>query len=516
MHKHMRKHYALLLPLLLFLSGCQQFSELEELDQVKYDAEFALPIADARISLEELIENVEEGTTILVDENGQIRFSYSGEVISQTSQELFGDINESLPPVIPVTSGRMPLPFSSPDGIRIDRVNLQEGKLIYYFENRHPDKVSVNIRLPQVSRNGQPLQFSHSLPGYNGSGTPPRFTNILFPASLKDYMIIAENDSIFIEYDAIRSDGAPDTLSSFVLRIQDLSFGYAEGYLGSQVYQGDRDTLEIDFFDNWVRGDIYFENPRVSFDIENSFGIPTRSVVNLFNVITVRGEVLPLEGDLVTNGIDFPYPGINEVGVIERKTYHFTKENSNIDRILGAGPVAIDYDVDAHTNPDGNTNILGFITDSSYYRVRMEVELPLYGSADNFIAQDTFEIDFTSYEDISDAEFKIVADNGLPLAVDIQAYFLTGEGEVVDSLLDERQQIVAPAPVDEQGMVTEPVRKITFAPFVGERFDNIRQATHLLLSAAFSTTQNGEISVRPLAEQAVRIRIGTKLGVKRE
>lgn len=512
----MRKNFAIVILFLFLLSACQQFDALEDLEQVKYDAEYALPIVDSEISLKELIENVEEGTTISIDEKGKISFHYSGDVISQTSDDLFGEINESLPPVIPVTNPRMALPFASPDGIEVDRVDLKAGELIYFFENRHPDPVSVNITLPQVLKNGEAMRFRHSLPGYNGSGNPPRFTNFLLPASLKDYSIVAERDSIYIEYEAVRSSGESDTLSSFLLRIQDLAFTYAEGYLGNQIHQGGRDTIEIDFFDSWVQGDIYFQEPRIAFDIENSFGIPTRSVVNLFNVITVRGEVLPLESEFINEGIDFPFPGIDAVGNVERKTFNFTKDNSNIDQILGAGPVAVDYDVDALTNPDNNTDIRGFITDSSYYRVRINVELPLYGSAADFVAQDTFEIDFTSYEDITDAEFKIVADNSLPLAVDVQAYFLTPEGEIVDSLLDERQRIIAAAPVNEEGMSSQTVRKITFAPFVGERFDNIRRSSQLLLSAAFSTTQDGEVPVRPLADQTVRIRIGSKLGVKRE
>lgn len=509
-----------LLPLLLLFylamsSGCR-LGGLEDLEQVRYDAEYALPLVDTRVSIRQLLENVEEATTILIDQDGQIRFTYQGEVITQTSEDLFATIDEVLPPVIPVLSPRMALPFTTPEGIRVDRADLKAGELIYVFENRNAASVDVVVTFPQLNKNGQPMSFRHSLPGYGGTGTVPRATNLLSPAALKDYQLTTENDSVYIIYQALDPEGNELELANFFLRVQNLDFAYAEGYLGDQVHEGTRDTIEIDFFDNWTQGEVYFEEPKITFLVENSFGVPTRSVVNLFNVITVRGEVLPVEGDFINEGIDFPFPAMNEVGQVKRGSFVFTKENSNIDRLLSAGPTAVDYDVDARTNPDGDTSIRGFLTDSSYYRVQVEVELPLFGRASDFVASDTFDLDFTSYEDVDNAEFKVVADNRLPLNVDIQGYFLDVDGVVLDSLLDARERVVAAASVDQAGIASGTVQKITYAPFEGERFDRIRGATRLLLSASFSTVQGGEVSVRPLAEQDARIRIGVKLGVSRQ
>ena len=511
----MRKLLPSLLLVSLLATGCR-LGGLEDLEQVRYDAEYAIPLVDTRVSIRKLLENVEEETTILIDRDGQIRFSYEGEVITQNSQDLFATIDDVLPPVIPVLSPRMALPFTTPEGIRVDRADLKAGELIYVFENRNAAPVDVSITLPQLKKNGEPMSFRHSMPGYGGTGAAPRITNLLSPAALQGYQLTTENDSVYIVYEARDADGQARELSNFFLRVQNLDFAYAEGYLGDQLHEGQRDTIEIDFFDNWTQGEVYFEAPKITFHVENSFGIPTRSVVNLFNVITVRGEVLPVEGAFITDGIDFPFPAMDEVGAVKRGSFVFTRENSNIDELLSAGPAAVDYDVDARTNPDGNTNIRGFLTDSSYYRVQVEVELPLFGRANDFIASDTFDLDFTSYEDVDEAEFKVVADNQLPLNVDIQGYFLDEEGAVLDSLLGERERVVAAAPVDANGIASGTRQQITFAPFTGERFDRIRQARRLLLSASFSTVEGGQVSVRPLAEQDVRIRIGAKLGVRRE
>jgi hypothetical protein len=513
----MRKLFLLLLLLFTVLSACQRFDEFEEIDSIDYNAEFAIPLVDTRMSIQDILKNFEETSSLTVDPDGLLRFKYKGDVIVKTSDDIFAEINHTLSqfPFIPILSKRQALPFSSPDGLQIDRLELIDGKLSYFFQNAHPESVNVTISFPQVKKNGQPLVFQSTIGGYSGSGDMPFLTNFVAPASLADYVITQENDSIYIEYEAIRATGQPDTLSNFIIRIQDFKFRYAEGYLGNQIHQGGRDTIQIDFFDNWIRGDVYFEDPKISFNFENSFGIPTRSIVNVFDIFTVRSEVLPLESSFVSQGIDFPYPSLDEVGQVKMESFVFTKDNSNIDIVLGAGPLAVDYDVDAITNPDSNTDIRGFITSDSYYKVQVEVELPLYGNAVDFITRDTFDIDFSNYEDVEHAEFKLVADNSMPLSVDIQGYFLDENGVVLDSLLDSRQRLIEAAPVNSEGVVIQEYRKTTYAAFAADRFQRIKGARRILVNAAFSTYNDGAISVKVFSHQDVNIRLGVKLGVRK-
>ncbi len=514
----MRKSYYLgLLALAVALLSCEQFSELEDLTKVKFDASYAIPLVDTKATLRDLLDGVDENSSIIINPDNSINLRYRSEVTSQTSDDLLESINESLPPLIPISSKNMPLPFSSPDGLEIDRLDMNGGRLIYYFENRHNESIDVTITLPQVTRNGNPLTLRQTVGPYSGSGNAPAGTNILLPASMAGYQIIPEDDLIYVQYEATRAGGTTDTVSNFFLRLENLSFSYAEGFFGEFLYEGSRDTLRIDFFDNWVRGDVYFEEPKITLFVENSFGFPTRGVVNTLDVLSVRGEVLPLESPYVTNGVDFPFPGFSEVGTVKYGAFAFTKENSNIDVILGAGPVAIDYDIDAVTNAENNPNVRGFITDSSYYKVDMQVDIPLYGRASGFVTRDTFDINFDDYQDVDDAEFKLVVDNAIPLEIEVQAYFLDSKGAVIDSLLDEPQRVVEAAPVDNDGMVTGETRKITFAPFSAERFASIKSETkRVLLNAAFSTNNGGNTSVRVFSDQEVRMKLGVILGVRGE
>lgn len=512
---YMRKLYGFLWLLLATLVSCNQFEELEDLDGVQYDAEYAVPLVDTRLTLEDLLEDFEEDATLVVNTDGSLSLIYRDDVVSQSSDDIFVQINQSLQQPIPILFPTMPLPLSLPSGLKINRLNFKAGTLNYTFENRNNQSVNVVVTFPQITKNGAPLRFQASLPAYSGSGAAPTATSIGMPIDLNGYDLQAVNNLIFIQYVATTPGGTQVNLSNFTIQLSNLAFSYAEGYFGNFLYEGTRDTLNIDFFDNWIRGDVYFENPRITLNVQNSFGIPTRARVNVLNVLTVKNQVLPLESPYVTNGIDFPYPSMSEIGQVKTGSFSFTKENSNIDIILGEGPVALDYDVDAVTNPDNNTGIIGFITDSSYYKVEMEVELPLYGRASGFAVRDTIDLDFDNYDDVDEVEFKVVADNGIPLDVAIQGYFVDANNVVIDSLLPAQQTLVQAAPVNANGEVTGTQQKITFIPYDEVRFARLREnAVRLWLYAAFSTNNNGTTSVRVRNTQDVRIRIGAKLRVQ--
>lgn len=509
--KLMRNSLFLLLAVTVLFAGCKQINELEDVDRIDYDAEYAVPLINTSVSIQDILEEFEDDASLIIDPDGQIRFHYRGDVLTQNSDDIFESINQALGFPIELSEHRMPLPVDLPNDMMVDRMDLKKGRLTYGFRNPYEEPLSVTLRFPEVTKNGNVLSFQFNMPAWDGVDEEyPLASNLIAPASLEGYRIVPVNDSIFIEYEALLPGGDNVEIPAGII-LEDIEIGYAEGYLGNQLHEGGRDTIEIDFFENYLQGNIYFADPVISFDIENSFGIPTRSVVNIFEVLTVNGEILPLESPYIENGIDFPYPTIDEIGVVKTERFTFDKNNSNIDVVLGSGPTALDYDVDALTNPDSITSIRGFITDSSYYKVQVEVDLPLYGQAIDFIAQDTFEINFSDYEDVSRAEFKLVTENALPLSVDIQGYFVDDNDVVLDSLLDSQQRVIAPAPVDSEGYATSAVEQVTYAPYSADRFAKIRSANRLMIVAGFSTYNDGNVSVRILATQEVQVKLGAIL-----
>lgn len=496
--------------IILFTLSCSRFDEFENLEGTDSNPEFAVPLLESRVSMKDLLEKFDDDSFLEIDPDGLIHFMYSGDVLTRGSDVVFDAIQESLPPGFPVQDTVVALPLGTPDGISLDKIEFKTGTLRYLFESEHEDDMTVVIRMPQLKKDGEIFQRSHV--------TTPAFGNVPLPlpepVDMAGYILEAEGDSIYVEYEA-RRNGMRDTVSNFLIAFSDLTFAYAEGYLGQQVYDSDIDTIKIDFFEDWQQGRVYFENPTIDIRVDNSFGIPTRSIVEVFEVITVENEPLPLVSEVTTgNGsVDFGFPQPDEVGETKTTIYTFNTENSNIADILGSTPSALIYDVDAVTNPDSNQTIRGFITFDSRFTINVQVDLPLYVQASGFLISDTFDIDFSGYDEVEYVEFKIITENELGVDIAMQAYFVDDNGVVLDSLLDKASNIIAAAPVDDEGIVIETQKVETFVTLDKATFDKVKTARRMVLDTEFSTLNNGNTSVKIFSEDGANIRMGMKVGL---
>jgi len=238
------------------------------------------------------------------------------------------------------------------------------------------------------------------------------------------------------------------------------------------------------------------------------------------DVISVNNEIFPLSSPFLDEGVDFAFPQENEIGCIKETSFSFDNENSNLSALLEAVPKAVDYDIDGLTNPDGNTAIRGFLTDSSFLSVQVEVILPVFGAVSNFNVFDTiqverfdFDVDFEEYGEVNFAEFKLFSENDIPLNIEIQLFFADENEQIIDSLFTEITPIITAAQVDAQGNTIEKSIEEAFARLTDERFERIKEARNLFLQARFSTPEEGMRSVQIRADQNVRIGMGLKVGV---
>jgi len=502
------------LALAVLMFGCKA-DDLANAKIVSGDAEFAIPLGQATTTIEDLLENFDDFTFVEITPDNMIHLRYRGDVLSQHADEFLSAARDSVPPIIPmIDTNYLVLPFSSPNVLEVDRAFYKTGMIgIAVSSTSYTGPIKLNVRLPQVSNNGVPLSWETTiqspLTGPLGAVQLPDLD-----VDVSGYLLKPENGFINVEYDAVTENGMGDTINLDLVALvnTNIYFSYFEGYLGDVKHKGTRDSIYIDFFSNWTQGDVYFNDPKITIYIENSFGVPTRSVIDVFDILTADGLRIPLQSEFIdtVDGIDFAYPAVP--GDVANMVFDFTKDNSNIEEVLGSKPIALDYEVDARMNPDTIVGLRGFITDSSYYNIQVEVDLPLHGRASGFGIEDDFNIDFEGYEEIIEAEFKLVADINTPLDIDGQAYFIDSSGVILDSLFDSgTTRIVGSATVDADGNVTAPTTQVTYSKFSGQRFEHIRKAVKITLSSIFSTFNEGQQSVRALKGQETEIRMGLKI-----
>lgn len=478
----------------LWMSSC---SDLANIEGIESSPKFAFPLVESKIKMQDILEDFDENSTLLVDADGLLRFFYRGDTIVRSSKEVFDAINTAIPPLIPIIDTIFGFPISTPE-IDVDLIEFKGGRIEYSLFNNNSNQVTLTISIPQITIDGQMLSQTHIIPAFS--------TLSLNAFDLTGAALRPLNDSIYFQYEAIDSNGDRVTVSNFFLAPKNLDFTYFEGILGTQIFESEQDTLEIDFYDSWVNGDVFFESPSVTINIQNSFGFPATALVEVFDVMTIDNGLLTLESPFVETGFEFNYPSFEEVGEIKPTAFTFDQANSNIASIISAKPTAIVYDIDAIPTP--NVDIAGFITDSSYFAYSIDAEFPFFGAARDFSVSDTIDIDLSSYEDAKSIELKSVILNSIPLGTTVQGYFLDDENAVLDSLFNDPQQLIEPAQVDNDGSVVETSEAITFLDFKADRLDNIRGATRLILNTSFSTSNEGKRAVKVFDVQDITIKIG--------
>lgn len=500
--------------LFLGLSGCVDFADLSETQIPDYQAEFALPLINSQVSIKDLIDSDASINGLSVDADGTLRFRYLGSEIRRDGAELFQQVEEDFPPAFPVILPETRYPISEFSDIELERLDFKAGQLIYYFENPNLERVTVEFEFSSLLKDGEPLRITAELPPSNLTGPPSAATNSDGPIDLDGYRLVPDDNEIVLRYTAKNESGQDRPLTDFVVRFQNPAFSYVEGYLGQFAIEGVEDAVRIDFVEEYTGGSIQFADPKVILGVENSFGVPTRAQVNEFYVKDRNGSEQDVNSAQLDEGLLFPFPGLNEVGSVARKTFTFDKDNSNILDLFAGNPIRLIYDVDAIVNPQENEKPIGFITDSSFYALQLMVDLPLFGKVDDYILADTFDIDLSSFDEIEKATFKIIAENDLGIDARVQAYFLDEQGEVVEALFSERQLIAQAADVDSEGRSDSPRVTTTFVDADAVRSQRIRQASQLALEVGFSTETNAPRAIRIQEQQGVSVKIGALVTVR--
>lgn len=513
-----RSLYRSVFILCLGLSATACLTPLEdvtEVDETRLAADYAIPLVDSEVQLQELLGDVGAGVSFSIDPDGLIRFRYEGEVPAVGSDIIFQQLEDiARGIIIPLTRPRQGAPFAGVDNIFIEELRVTGGAFFHSFPNPYTFPVSVTLRVPEATLNGEAFTVTGEIPAYSGTGEFPVFQNQNDPIPLAGYTIAVPEDSLYLEY-TIRGPGGEElaipeeTVTAFV----DLKFDYFLGYLGQNEYPGGRDTIAVDFFDNYLEGDIFFQDPKIIMTLFNTFGVPARAQVAVLSVIDVAGNVIPITGPAVENGFDFDTP--SQIGDTAVTTFVFDNSNSNIAEVLSARPVALDYEVNALVNPEADQSIIGFVTDTSAYRAEVEVELPLYGNANDFTVRDTFPIDlFERFEEVTAVDFRLTTRNGLPLAIDLTGTFLDAEGNAVADLTDGELSLLRAAPVDAAGDATGTTDLTQDILFTEERLAAIRAADRLVIALEISSTDEGVPLVRVTDRQTLRLLLGAVVSVR--
>jgi hypothetical protein len=518
---------------MLFLSiwACRK-TDLPEAQLAPHEAEYAFPLFNTELKISDLVQNIIQSDTpndtIIVNQDQTITLIYAADVVEEKATDIFAFFQDGY---VPVADTLFFIPLQAPTGITINEAQLSGGDLYLGFRNVSGETLSIRFWIPQLTRNGQMYDTTLTVP-------PAPFLPVYYgPIPMQGWELTSTDNSMLLRYYAKRtSNGAwfnlnDNGIPGAVLGFQNLTFSFLRGNWGKVEYPLTTDAIDIDINQTNLQGDVRVKNPRITMSLINSFGFPTRGIVKYVRFIGRNGEVIPLESTVIMpgteTGIDFAYPSFEagEVGQAKVTTFYFDDTNSNIEDIFAAQPTRMEYEVAGLANATSEP-IIGFITDSSSVRLNVRVELLLEGQMRDFAANQTVDLDFSDLGSgaigsttFTEAEFKLVTENTIPLANDMQIYFQDAAGAVVDSLFaNGPQTVIAAAPVDPAtGLVTDSARKETFIPMTADRFTRLRdQAKKTYFTTRFTTSNDGTIPVKILNNQTTQVRMGVRLKITNE
>lgn len=500
-------------------------SDFQNAELGDHTAEFAFPLFSTDIQLKDLLFNILNdtlpGDTIFINPDNTMTLFYTGDVAQKLATDIFAFIKTG---IVPLFSDTVVNPIQAPNGVSITQAQLIGGQITFLFSNILHDTIKGFFEIPEMSLNG--MSFKHPM-----TLLPDSTFQAYGPYDMTGYQLNSNSNTLTFQYAAYLPDGSkiilpalPNGLPGSIVGFEDLKFGYVQGYWGYQLYPLTRDTIEIDINQTDLRGDIKVVNPKVTMRVRNSWGFPTRGIIKYLSFIGQNGQELELhstvfENDGTNDYKDFEYPSFanGEVGQEKITDILLDSSNSNIVEIFNLQPTRLIYELDGVSNALLEPNLIGFMTNESILALQMQVELVLEGSAKNFGAEQTLELNFGEFGSLDSAniesvEFKLVTENGTPVDINAQIYFRDEAGNNVDSLFDAGSRVImTSAPVNSQGVATGTTRTETLVPMLAARFDRIRTTKTAFLEAYFTTAQGGLVPVKLLANNTATIKMGIKV-----
>jgi hypothetical protein len=495
--------------IVLFFSACRVQEDLTDLEN-NYHPDVAAPLFFAKTSLKDILSG-SNATALKIDADSKMRLYYKGTVSERKAKDALK--------IFP--SNGIPILFNK----EIDSLKFGGDLQLYKVNMNKPTTMTLGCQMlsaipaqeiegyissDNLTKNGVPFYYKIGQKMTTGAG------NVFGLFSLDGYVVTFDrpDNTLVFKYQAkTKSTGDPVKLQVGAA-IQNIAFGYCEAFMSQKSIDLTPGEVKLDFFEEQAQGGVKFENPRITVTLDNSYGFPMRTKINYIKAINDKGDTILLSAKGLTGAdFDFPFPDLakNEVGKTKTFKYDFTTSSSNIKEMLNSNPVKIQYSIDVLANPYAITSP-GFVTDSTTLKIGVEVDIPFYGTSDNFKVKQKFEnINFASaLANIQEAELKLVTDNELPVGVDLEMDFLDRDGKVLTQLAQGKFSFIQAANIDAKGNVTSKTSNSQTINFDKTKTDILRKCEKIQLRYYFSTSNKGATPVQVLANQNLNIKMGVK------
>lgn len=516
----------------VFNSCDHSYLDIDEIDDYTYSPVFSFPLIHTTLGVDNIFD-LYDAQSIEISDDDLVTLVYRGQAYSLEAAELFKIGNQQSDFIFhfmpskttPDTKSEVfeTFPFIYDGDERIDVIEFKSGVL------------GINIQADELIQDGYELSITVSIP--NSSDDFGKMFSEKF--LLQDTPVEFDIDGYTVEFETndqgdnyfdinylieIESHGQPDNAPydlNFSQSLNNITYFELVGYFDNFDFFVGTENINLGLYSESVLSAIFFKSPYIVLIAENSLGTPLDIHFDRFYFNNNDNDTVQIEG----LGFDEVNPwrifSPDIIGETATTYFEVNRDNINLDELLEISPTSASYHVRGELNPDSDASQHNFLKHNSQFNVDVEVNLPLWGNVERYVFQDTlgFELEGMG-EAFNSMEFKFYVENGFPVNLSLQAYFLDKNDVKLDSLFNDKHvKMFQAAKVDENGSVTGITSKSTSILLSPEKFDNINNTKNILLSFSFNTKQEASgdtkdksdpFSVRIYNDQQVDVKMGVK------
>ncbi len=238
--------------------------------------------------------------------------------------------------------------------------------------------------------------------------------------SLRD-LILGVNDS------SLSISEAPDGQLSiiyedsaeFVFEGLDLLILLADPSLQQEVTLQQR-TIPMQFFNEFESGEVIFEEPRITYTVDNYYGVPIGLLLDDINSVredsasTTRQTLI---GDVTeTPGVIAATP-VEDIGINPTTTsVSITADNSSLPELFSFLPLSINNSIRGLVNPNSEAISGNVVGDNGRLSIKTKIVLPLRAVVDSLVTIIDFDMNMgLSFGEADSITLRIVTLNSTPL-----------------------------------------------------------------------------------------------------
>ncbi len=505
-------------------------------DKMYWNPKVGIPVAYSTLSLEDLIESIDSEQMIKSDSTKFLTLVYSDRILSNTAAAImkfddqqFGEAIFASQLGIPAAPTQNPIVFTKPNsypftmshGEIIDSLLIKTGTLSFNISSTYKHQGKLIIEIPQLKKNNKAFKDSVNITTSDGTFATVTNFNVAGYKLALEHPNVTDNQMSFNYTVKLINSGAGVTAGDRIgitIDFTNIAFSSLFGYLGNRQLINTLSEFSFPIFGEVSQPNLKFANPSIKIKSRSSFGLPAN--VELYNVEAINAKdnkTIPLTFSTGTNPFNIKSP--QTIGGYANDSVIFNKNTTNLFTALEIGPNKIKYGIRSFANPAGKT--LNYVTDSSKLTVDLDVELPLDLGCSKVEFKDTMDLDLSQVEDLEDKVKSLLLrtsfENGMPIDLNLQVYFLTETYQHVDTLFAAgSDNTIKSGELNQAGKVIKPTRKILDSQFSKTEIEKLKTVRNAIVKANIATTGGGTTYVKFYSNYTLKVTFGvqTELEIK--